>query len=124
VLIPFAGRRTLLVLNPISQMTVFWSRAAWERIGEFRESESLCMDYEYWLRLSKISDPAYIAHHLANFRTYPSTKSSTRFVEQFRHEYDLARESAEGRHSWLIALHRVSSESIILAYRLLRRLGM
>ncbi len=105
-------------------MTVFWSRGAYERVGEFRESESLCMDYEYWLRLAQLADPVFVSYHLANFRVYQSTKSSTRFVEQFRREYMLARESAAGRHRLLLACHRVMAEMTILAYRLLRIFGV
>lgn len=81
------------------------------------------MDYEYWLRLAALADPVFVPCHLANFRSYPSTKSSTRFVEQFRREYELAREAGETEHPYLVALHRVVAEAIILAYRVLRRVG-
>jgi hypothetical protein len=75
-------------------MTTFWTKTAFEKIGYFNEDEHLCMDYEYWLRLGKVYKPKYIAHYLANFRFYHTSKSGERFKQQFTDQYRLAKKHA------------------------------
>ena len=43
--------KKLLTENFISQPATFWKKELHNEFGYFNESESLCMDYEFWLRI-------------------------------------------------------------------------
>jgi glycosyltransferase involved in cell wall biosynthesis len=113
------SRRALLVENFVSQMTVFWRRAAMERVGLLDESLRYSFDYEYWLRLAELGDPLYLGDRLAAFRWYASSKSGSSFERQFQEDYDaFARHAPPGR---LLRWHkRLRTAQIVGAYRLLR----
>jgi glycosyltransferase involved in cell wall biosynthesis len=113
------SRRALLVENFVSQMTVFWTRSAMERVGLLDESLRYSFDYEYWLRLSALGDPIYVPERLAAFRWYTSSKSGANFDRQFEEDYEAFRRHAPD--SGLLRLHkRVRTAQIVTAYRLLR----
>ncbi len=113
------SRRSLLVENYVSQMTVFWRRSAIERIGYLDESMRYSFDYEYWLRLSALGPPAYLPDRIAAFRWYGASKSGSGFERQFQEDY-----AAFERHAgpgWLLRAHkRLRTLQITGVYRLLR----
>ncbi len=115
------SRRSLLVENYVSQMTVFWRRSAMERVGYLDESMRYSFDYEYWLRLSALADPLYLEHRIAAFRWYEASKSGSSFERQFRED-----EEAFLRHAppgaLLRAHKRLRTAQILGAYRLLKAL--
>ncbi len=115
------SRRSLLVENYVSQMTVFWRRSAMERIGYLDETMRFSFDYEYWLRLSALGDPVYLPERIAAFRWYRSSKSGSSFERQFREDGE-----AFDRHAppgvLLRAHKRLRTAQILGAYRLLRAL--
>jgi glycosyltransferase involved in cell wall biosynthesis len=114
--------RRLLVENSISQMGVFWRRSAWERAGDFRTDLHLAMDYDYWLRLARVSPGLHIPEYLGAFRWYRSSKSGSRFKEQFAEELRVAREHAGGDYSLEMLLHRVYVARTVGVYSLLQRM--
>lgn len=109
---------TLLVLNYISQMGVFWRKEASEKIGSFDSIQHYVMDYDYWLRLGEKYKPGFINEYLASFRIVPQTKSSTGFIKQFQDEYKIAKKHTE--NSLILALHTLHNKLIIFVYSLLR----
>jgi glycosyltransferase involved in cell wall biosynthesis len=114
--------RRLLVENSISQMGVFWRRSAWERAGDFRTDLHLAMDYDYWLRLARASPGLHIPEYLGAFRWYGSSKSGSRFREQFAEELQVAMEHAGGEHSLEMLLHRAYVARTVGVYSLLQRM--
>ena len=109
--------KKLLVLNFISQPATFWRKTATDKIALFNEKEHLVMDYEYWLKLGKLSDIIYLNEYLAGFRSYAQNKSTLRFSEQFADEYRVASQNTK---SWpLIAAHKVHAKAICAAYKIL-----
>jgi glycosyltransferase involved in cell wall biosynthesis len=115
------SRRSLLVENYVSQMTVFWRRSAMERVGFLDESMRYSFDYEYWLRLSALGDPLYIDDRIAAFRWYASSKSGSSFERQFREDEEAFRRHAPPG-ALLRAHKRLRTAQIVGAYRLLRAL--
>lgn len=113
------SRRSLLVENYVSQMTVFWRRSVMERIGYLDPSMKYSFDYEYWLRLSALGDPLYLPERVAAFRWYETSKSGASFERQFQED-----EEAFRRHAppgvLLHAHKRLRTAQILGAYRLLR----
>ncbi|MES9899031.1 MAG: glycosyltransferase [Sedimenticola sp.] len=60
----------------ICQPTVFFHRRLYEIGGDIDESFFMAMDYELWLRYSKITPLLYIPEVLASSRIHPQTKTS------------------------------------------------
>ncbi len=115
------SRRSLLVENYVSQMTVFWRRSAMERIGYLDASMRFSFDYEYWLRLSALGDPLYLPEPIAAFRWYPSSKSGAAFEGQFREDEEAFRRHAPPG-ALLRAHKRLRTAQILGTYRLLKAL--
>ncbi|EKD24808.1 MAG: glycosyl transferase family 2 [uncultured bacterium (gcode 4)] len=109
----------LLSENFISQMTVFWKKEVMGELGYFDINEHLCMDYEYRLRIGAKYAPVYIPQYLSNFRFYQTSKSWSRFVNQFTDELRIARKYARGGHKWALFLHRINYYKIVMAYKIL-----
>jgi glycosyltransferase involved in cell wall biosynthesis len=117
------SRRSLLVENFVSQMTVFWRRSAHERIGYLDESMRYAFDYEFWLRLAELGDPIYLTDTLAAFRWYRASKSGSSFSRQFAEDLEAFRRHAPPDR--LLRLRkRWKSAQIVAAYRLMRALGI
>lgn len=112
---------TLLILNYISQMGVFWRKEAAKEVGEFDVSQHFVMDYDYWLRLGEKYPAGVINDYLASFRVVPTTKSSTGFVKQFQDEYEVARKHTN--NSFILGLHLLHFKLIILIYSVMRFLN-
>ncbi len=111
---------TLLILNYISQMGVFWRREVIEKIGLFDASQYYVMDYDYWLRLGKSYTPGRIDKYLASFRIISSSKSSMGFVKQFSDEYKVAKKYTNNRI--ILNLHLLHNKMITSIYRTMESL--
>ena len=59
----------------ICQPTTFMRRSALKSIGYVNEALHYCMDYDLWIRLSKLGTPVYIKQFLANSRLHADTKT-------------------------------------------------
>ncbi len=116
------SRRSLLVENYVSQMTVFWRRSAMERVGYLDESMRYSFDYDYWLRLSALGDPVYLPDRIAAFRWYAASKSGSSFERQFAEDQEAFRRHAPAG-ALLRAHKRMRTAQIVGAYRLMRALG-
>lgn len=62
--------------NFISQPTVFFRRWVFEEFGGLDESLHFCLDYEYWLRISRRTNWFYLPKPLASMRLHPDAKTS------------------------------------------------
>jgi glycosyltransferase involved in cell wall biosynthesis len=62
----------------IHQPTVFLRRRVLDRVGPLDPSFSLCLDYEYWLRMAVRCRWLYLPRVLARFRVHPAAKSTAR----------------------------------------------
>ena len=109
---------TLLVLNFISQMGVFWRRGAGDKIGLFDPSQYYVMDYDYWLRLGRKYPPGLINKYLASFRIISSSKSSTGFTNQFSDEYKVAKKYTDNK--MILNLHLLHTKMITSIYRVMK----
>jgi glycosyltransferase involved in cell wall biosynthesis len=59
----------------ICQPTVFLRREMIERVGYLEESLRYCLDYDLWIRVSKVATFAYTPHYLATTRLHADTKT-------------------------------------------------
>lgn len=108
-----------LFQNYIPQMSVFWRKNITEERGLFDKNLHLCMDYDYRCRIYQHHKPLYIPSYLANFRLYNTSKSWSLYHKQFKEQYQVAQKHAKGKYPISLALHKISSHLIIMAYRFL-----
>lgn len=107
---------TLVMINYISQMSTFWRRSAMSTVGLFSVDHQLVMDYDYWLRLNKLGPPLILRQDLSAFRLQKSSKSSNRFVQQFRESAAVGMKAT--RNPMLKAISWLHHNLVILVYRL------
>lgn len=112
------GRRyryvKLLIVNFISQPATFWRRSCLTKVGFFDEAEHLVMDYDYWCRLGKQSDPIRLRQYLAGFRSYKTSKSGQRYLEQFSDELRVVKKYSSNR--LILTVHRFHNFLITTCY--------
>lgn len=112
----------LLAENYISQPATFWRREVLDEVGLFNEKEHIVMDYEYWLRIvTKYGDGYFLNEYLANFRYYDTSKSGSRFKEQFSDELRVAKKYGKN-YPLSILLHELNRIKIVTAYTLINKL--
>ncbi len=68
----------------ICQPAVFFSRKLFEIAGGVNESLDMAMDYELWLRYSKVTHFLYVPEELAASRMYSENKTSLRRLDSIR----------------------------------------
>lgn len=110
--------RALLTENFIAQMGVFMRRGALDQAGPLDESLHYAMDYDLWLRLGKLSDPAVLPVPLAKFRMYETSKSITGFTRQFDEDYAVACRHGRGQR-WPLFWHAVNRAKITAVYSIM-----
>lgn len=110
--------QTLLILNFISQMGVFWRRDIHKEVGLLDPKQFYVMDYDNWLRLGRKYKPGFINEYLASFRIIPSSKSSTGFIKQFQDELEVSKKYTN--NPFIIFLHNLHIKLITAIYLILR----
>ncbi|HEY1188989.1 MAG TPA: glycosyltransferase family 2 protein, partial [Gemmata sp.] len=75
--------RRLLTDNFVQPNSVFWRRGLTERVGGVDPDHHVSMDYDLWLRFARSSPPLYLDVPVACFRWYPTSKSGSRYPQQF-----------------------------------------
>ena len=76
----------------LCQPSCFWSRSMMNRIGLMDQRLDCCLDYDFWLRISKAGGSIrYLDEHLSCSRDYGETKTSaSRRKEIFREIFRLS----------------------------------
>lgn len=69
------GRSRLERGNCLATPAVFWNRAMFEKVGNFR-TEFEIADYDMWLQMSVVTNPIYIERTLGYYRVWPGSFSS------------------------------------------------
>lgn len=71
----------LLMTNYLMQPSVFFTKQAYQKYGPFTGTKDFIMEYEFWLKLGKISMPILINSDLSRFRIEASTKTKLMFQQ-------------------------------------------
>ncbi len=61
----------------LSQPSVMFSKEAYETTGPINSSLTMCLDYEYWIRLASKYKFGFIKEYIGSTRVYEGTKTST-----------------------------------------------
>lgn len=107
----------LLRENFISQPAVFFRKDLFEEAGLLNLDLHYAMDYDLWLRFSRISPAGVINKDLASFRRHGSSKSETGYRGQFFEQYAVAQKY--GPSFFNRAAHRFNIFKIITSYRVI-----
>lgn len=68
----------------ICQPTVFFNRRLMEQMGKLDDRYRMAMDYELWLRYSRVTPFLYIPEYIATSRMYPENKTSKYRMQSIR----------------------------------------
>lgn len=121
LLMQLYSRTTLMIADSmLPQPSTFWSRRAYQQIGEFNSNYHYVMDYDYWLRLSKFYHPHDLKVALSGFRSQPESKSETS-RDKLMAEGEIALKQ-NGATDWQLVLHRLHNIIVRLVYKLIARL--
>jgi len=107
----------LLRENFISQPAVFFRKDLFQEAGPLDLSLKYAIDYDLWLRFSRIAPAHVIDHDLAAFRRHGASKSETGYAKQFREQYEVA-----GRYGLSLfnrIVHRFNIFKIVTSYRII-----
>jgi glycosyltransferase involved in cell wall biosynthesis len=121
------GRRfsiyKLLTEPFIPQMSAFWNRALWEKVGGVDVQRHMDMDYDLFLHFARVAPPRISRSYLADSRVHPAAKSSTRTFEGIDAVGLTAHQHAAGlgwRGKAAVALHRLYGLRTKLIYKVLK----
>jgi glycosyltransferase involved in cell wall biosynthesis len=106
------------------QPSTFWTRALWEKTGELNEAFHYVLDWEWFLRASKVGAFEMIPELLSIYRFHPGHKSSSGHSRRTQEIIDLVEREAGAE--WAAAFRDVASQMNTLPASLdrLRRLGL
>jgi glycosyltransferase involved in cell wall biosynthesis len=80
---PFNLWRLVHFSDYILQQTVFWRRWVFDTVGMLDESLHYGMDWDFWIRVAKRFEVAYIPEFLGNLREYATAKTFAGGLERF-----------------------------------------
>jgi len=109
--------RKLLRENFISQPAVFFRKELLETVGGVDGTLDFTMDYDLWIRMSKISTPGYLDAYLAKFRRHNVSKSETSYTRQFEEQFDVMKKYSNSGYDAFI--HSLLNFRTIYTYKLL-----
>jgi glycosyltransferase involved in cell wall biosynthesis len=102
----------------LPQPSTFWSRKAWDKVGEFNKKYHYVMDYDYWLRMSKFYIPHDLKIPLSGFRFQQDSKSQTGRAKLMAEGLITLREN--GANKFELLLHKLHSDIVLFIYKLIR----
>jgi glycosyltransferase involved in cell wall biosynthesis len=103
------------VINYISQPATFWRREVSRTIGEFDQSLTHAMEYDFWLRAAQRFSLCVVPQNLARFRMHPASKAGSSARAQFDAELAIARRYV--RSPVLLGLHQLHCALAIGVYK-------
>lgn len=102
----------------LPQPSTFWSRRAYEAVGQFNVRYHYVMDYDYWLRLARYYRPHDLRVALSGFRSQSASKSETGRAKLMAE--GLITLKANGATSLELKLHKLHSDFTLFVYHLIK----
>jgi GT2 family glycosyltransferase len=100
--------RTSIICQPASLVRA----SAWERVGGLDESLHMCLDYDLWLRLSRLGPIGFVDELIASTRDHEATKTRTRQSALYEEAFRVLRRDlgyvpwrwcvSEAAHAWRV----------------------
>jgi glycosyltransferase involved in cell wall biosynthesis len=86
---PPYSRKRLLQGNFIAHPAVFMRKELFARAGGFASHYKYAMDYDFWLRVSALAEPAYLEAELAAFRWHAGSTTSANRMASFEEDHQV-----------------------------------
>lgn len=117
---PEYSRARLLRGNFIAHPATFISRALFIRAGGFDTKLRYAMDYDLWLSLARVAEPAYLPRFIAAFRRHAGSTSTANAIAALEEDYRVRLNHAPGH---LLARATHHARFLVRKHRLQRRLA-
>jgi len=91
------SKKLLKIVDFISQPATFWRKRIVDEIGFLNEEFHIVMDYDYWIRITERYPIIFMDEYLANFRTYPSSKTRQSAINQIDEEFLMIKKYSNSR---------------------------
>lgn len=111
-------RQIHLLFNCFIQPSTFWRRSLQMEAGYFDKQFDYAFDYDYWIRLYKISQPYITEKKLSAFRIHPQSKGSMSFIKQFDEEISILKKNHA--NIFIIFLHKILNLLIKIIYKYIK----
>lgn len=99
----------------LSQPSVLFSRKAYEKVGNINENLSMCLDYEYWMRLSREYEFGYIDEYIGATRMYEGTKTAINEGTHLREAiYAISTYYGRVDMQWVLAKYKYDHRSSVI----------
>ena len=103
LLIDFNSRFFLLCLNYLTQPATYITKRAYRKYGPFKGIGKIIIEYDLWLKLSKVEMPVIINERLASFRLTSDSFSSNAFKTILKVDQDLVLK--ETKNPLILTIH-------------------
>ena len=103
--VPTYSYGQLIKRNFVPHPAAFVAKSLFEVCGVFDPCIKYAMDYDLWLRLGKVAEPAQIDEHLAVFRVHAGSLSSANRMAAFEDDWRV-RQRYISKNVWTLFHHR------------------
>jgi glycosyltransferase involved in cell wall biosynthesis len=111
-------RSLLLMVNYLMQPSVFFARRAYEDYGPFVGTNAYVLEYDYWLKLSKLKMPKVISKTLSSFRITGTNISSISYSKLLADDYRLVKKYT--KNPFVLFLHKLNNWGRVITINLLK----
>lgn len=108
----------LYLFNFVNQPSVFIRKELINQAGLFDANLYYCFDYDFWLKLIKLSAPHRLRVPLAVFRITPLSKGSRGFVKQFSEDLIVVQKYTSS--PVIRYLHSILGKTVVSIYQILK----
>jgi glycosyltransferase involved in cell wall biosynthesis len=112
LLLSLNSRFHLLATNYLMQPSVFFTRPAYKKYGPFTGTSDFITEYDFWLKLGKISMPVVINKNISKFRIESGTKTKTMSKKLLLQDWKIVNKYT--KNPILLALHKLNNLGRIL----------
>lgn len=110
--------KNLCITNFIAQPATFWRRSIHNKIGYFDEKLHYVLDYDFWLRAGRLSDPIVIKDNLSSFRIHHQSKGERGYVIQFQEDMEIVQRYTQDKN--ILSIHSLNNFGIKCVYRIIK----
>lgn len=109
----------LLMVNYITQPSVFFTKKAYQKYGPFKGTNEYVLEYDFWLRLGKVSMPGVITKSLSCFRMSGHNISAVSYGALLLDDYKLVKKYTT--NAVILFLHRIHNWGRVVTVNLLKK---
>lgn len=111
-LLKLSSHSFLLSNNYLIQPSVFFTKEAYRKYGPFSGTRNFITEYEYWLKLGRVSMPVVIDSDIAKFRIENSTKTKRMSKALLREDWRIVKKFTN--NPLILTLHAVNNVGRLL----------